>query len=323
MSNTPTVSVHEIEDLPLRSLFAREDREFTPWLAEPANLARLSRTLGFEMELTATEASTGSFRTDVLATRSQDGVAVVIENQFGRSDHDHFGKSLTYLAAHQASVVVWIAESFADEHRASLTWLNEHTEDEFEFWAVIPRVLKIGDSPPGLRFEVAIAPNRLVRKVRKIDRRVDESVARTRKGFWEMFMPLVKSDPVLSKCGVRYGGRLGFLWLFPEDMGDIADADPHVLVFMSLPAPSRLGCGIYCRADADAKAEARMEAAFASAAEQLRQSGVSPEEIDDRTVSVFGDFTAEETMQAAAHLGIERVRTCVLALSEELRTKRK
>ena len=135
MSNTPTVSVHEIEDLPLRSLFAREDREFTPWLAEPANLARLSRTLGFEMELTATEASTGSFRTDVLATRSQDGVAVVIENQFGRSDHDHFGKSLTYLAAHQASVVVWIAESFADEHRASLTWLNEHTEDEFEFWA--------------------------------------------------------------------------------------------------------------------------------------------------------------------------------------------
>ena len=104
MSNTPTVSVHEIEDLPLRSLFAREDREFTPWLAEPANLARLSRTLGFEMELTATEASTGSFRTDVLATRSQDGVAVVIENQFGRSDHDHFGKSLTYLAAHQASV---------------------------------------------------------------------------------------------------------------------------------------------------------------------------------------------------------------------------
>ncbi len=203
MSNKPTVSVHEIEDLPLRSLFAREDRDFTPWLAETANLAHLSRTLGFEMDLTATEASTGSFRTDVLATRSQDGIAVIIENQFGRSDHDHFGKSLTYLAAHQASVVVWIAESFADEHRASLTWLNEHTEDEFEFWAVIPRVLKIGDSPPGLRFEVAIAPNRLVREVRRIDRRVDESVAQTRKGFWEIFMPLVKSDPVLSRCGVR------------------------------------------------------------------------------------------------------------------------
>ena len=104
-------------------------------------------------------------------------------------------------------------------------------------------------------------------------------------------------------------------------MGDIADADPHVLAFMSLPAPSRLGCGIYCRDDADAKAEARMESAFASAAKQLRQSGVGPEEIDDRTVSVFGDFAAEETMQAAARLGIERVRTCVVALSEELRTK--
>ena len=63
-----------------------------------------------------------------------------------------------------------------------------------------------------------------------------------------------------------------------------------------------------------------MEAAFASAAEQLRQSGVGPEEIDDRTVSVFGDFTAEETVQAAARLGIERVRTCGVALSAELRT---
>ena len=66
-----------------------------------------------------------------------------------------------------------------------------------------------------------------------------------------------------------------------------------------------------------------MESTFASAAKQLRQSGVSPEEIDDRTVSVFGDFAAEETMQAAARLGIEHVRTCVVTLSEELRTNRK
>ena len=127
MSNKPTVSVHEIEDLPLRSLFAREDREFTPWLAETANLARLSRTLGFEMDLTATEASTGSFRTDVLATRSQDGVAVVIENQFGRSDHDHFGKSLTYLAAcrsrirHQAAAGSW---TMPRQWEIQRTWLH-------------------------------------------------------------------------------------------------------------------------------------------------------------------------------------------------------
>ena len=39
MSNTPTVSVHEIEDLPLRSLFAREDRELRSALGYQSRLA--------------------------------------------------------------------------------------------------------------------------------------------------------------------------------------------------------------------------------------------------------------------------------------------
>ena len=61
--------------------FKREDHVFTPWLARPQNLARLGRALEMELEVVATEVSTGSFRTDILARRTTDGAVVVIENQ--------------------------------------------------------------------------------------------------------------------------------------------------------------------------------------------------------------------------------------------------
>jgi hypothetical protein len=112
---SPEPLVHEIEEVDLRSVFPREDRTFTPWLSHPDNLARLARALGLEIEFEAAEVGSGVFRADILARSLMDGSLVVIENQFGRSDHDHFGKAMTYLAAHGARTVVWLAETFADE----------------------------------------------------------------------------------------------------------------------------------------------------------------------------------------------------------------
>ncbi len=316
VEKTPII-VQEIDELPLRNVFAREDAQFTPWLAEKDNLERLGRALGFDLEVVATEASTGRFRTDILARRTQDGATVVIENQFGRSDHDHFGKSITYLSAHDASVVVWLAESFADEHRASLTWLNDHTDEGFEFWAVIPRLFKIGDSPPGLRFEVTIAPNVLVKEARKTERKMDEAVSATREAFWKVFMELVGQDPVLSQCGTRYGGRLGFIWLFQEGGGDPDAGEPHVVVFVSVSPPS-LGYGTYCKEGAEAANEAVTDAAFQAALKRIAECGVSAGEVRGGYARLLGDLTTEDSMRALAAQGVERARVCMEVLSEAL-----
>lgn len=231
-SPQPEIDIHEIEEVDLKSVFSWEARTFTPWLSRPENLARLARSLGIEIEPEAIEANSGTFRTDILARNLADGTIVVIENQFGRSDHDHFGKAMTCLAAHGAKTVVWIAEAFVDEHRAALTWLNDNTPEDVSFYGVVPRLMRIAGSPPGLRIEVVIAPNAFVKQQKQEDRKIDSEIANLRERFWRGFDQALDAEDGFSGCRRRYGGRLGLQWILP-DVGDEWTAEEsHVLVFV-------------------------------------------------------------------------------------------
>ena len=55
--------------------------------------------------------------------------------------------------------MVWISQHFNDAHLSAIRWLNEHTTDEFAFFAVRLRVVRIADSPMVPRFEVVEQPN--------------------------------------------------------------------------------------------------------------------------------------------------------------------
>jgi hypothetical protein len=269
-SPQPRLEVHEIEKIDLRSIFIREDRTFTPWLSQPENLARLARALGIELELKAIEASSGTFRTDILASNMIDDTTVVIENQFGRSDHDHFGKVMTYLAAHDAKTVVWIAEDFADEHRAALNWLNDNTT--VAFYGVVPRLMRIAGSPPGLQFEIEIKPNIFVKQHRGEERSIDSEIFDLRERFWPAFNQALQADDALSRCRLRFGGRLGFRWILPELSADWTADEPHVLVFIQAGKGRRgTGVGLECRKGARLDAEERLE----RAREALRARGVA------------------------------------------------
>jgi hypothetical protein len=85
----------------------------------------------------------------------------VIENQFGKTDHDHLGKILTYAATLGATVVIWIAEQFTDEHRKTIEWLNERVNDELSLYAVEMELWQIDQSRPGLRFNVLSEPTEI------------------------------------------------------------------------------------------------------------------------------------------------------------------
>ena len=159
----------------------------------------LGETLGIELELEAVEHWVGSFRADILA-RAVDEVdhRVVIENQFGRTDHKHLGQILTYLAGIEgAKTVIWIAETIQPDHRAAIDWLNTYTEEEFSFFAIEVELWKIGDSPPAPRFNVISSPNDWTRSTRLATRQVSEGALaerhHVRLAYWASFAEYLKS----------------------------------------------------------------------------------------------------------------------------------
>ena len=82
------------------------------------------------------EAPVGGYSLDILATDVGSDKPVVIENQFGNTDHDHLGKLLTYAAGFDAYAMTWITEKFRDEHREALDLLNRRTNEETVFFGI-------------------------------------------------------------------------------------------------------------------------------------------------------------------------------------------
>jgi len=96
----------------LDDYFKHEAHDFTPWLAK--NPIILQDILGMPVSIYKRECKVQSFYIDlVLKGKDQ---CIIVENQFGLSDHDHLGKIITYAALTHADTAIWIAESFRFEH---------------------------------------------------------------------------------------------------------------------------------------------------------------------------------------------------------------
>ena len=142
-----------------RSYWENEASHFTPWLAKEDNLALLGDTIGIELELESVEKDVGPYRADIVCRDTATDTFVLIENQLERTDHKHLGQVLMYGAGLNAVTIVWIADQFADEHRATLDWLNEITDEDINFFGLEIELWKIGDSPLAPKFNIVSMPN--------------------------------------------------------------------------------------------------------------------------------------------------------------------
>jgi len=191
-----TVTLSRLVSVPLREVWAHESNDFTPWLADEENLSLLADTLNLgPLQLQGTEVAVGNFFIDILA-RDIGGAVVVIENQFGPTDHTHLGQILTYIAGQDGrATIIWIAETFREEHRAAIDWLNASTIAGFDFFAVEIEALRIGTSAPARRFNVVAKPNDWSRGVVRASREAQlDDRARAYISYWSGFAAYLRDQ---------------------------------------------------------------------------------------------------------------------------------
>lgn len=127
------------QTMPLSDIYNREE-DFSTCLAD--NLDALS--VG-SFEDPKTEANVGTRRADIVA-EGEDGI-LVVENQFGKADWDHWGRLEAYARLKKADVAVLVAEDFEelmivtcrlrDDENSAIDWYliqaqaNSHNELSF------------------------------------------------------------------------------------------------------------------------------------------------------------------------------------------------
>lgn len=197
MSNITNLNLGRLERVDPRIVWANEAAHFTPWLARAENLELLGEAIGIDLELEAQEQYVGPFRADILCKDTVNGNWVLIENQLAKTDHGHLGQLITYAAGLQAVTIVWIATPFTEEHRAALDWLNQITDEKFNFFGLEVELWRIGDSPFAPKFNIVSKPNDWSKTVSagaaRVERENLTGAKELQLRFWTYFSEYVQS----------------------------------------------------------------------------------------------------------------------------------
>lgn len=165
-----------------------EATDFTPLLAE--QLDQVGAAIGVDLaSLGKSEVqTTGGRRIDIVA-QDADGSEFVIENQYGRADHDHLTRGLAYAVARKARGLVVVAEEHRDEFRAVAEYLNDLAEMDpnrgISVWLIEAKAVRIDGSPWAPLFTTVIEPNAFTANVEQAKQQA--STTATPEAFWAGF----------------------------------------------------------------------------------------------------------------------------------------
>lgn len=220
-AKSPIVSLSKLKALPITDVWPTEAYHFTPWLLD--NGESLSELLGIDIELEAREYKVGRFSLDLFGREVSTGNPVIIENQFGPTDHGHLGQLLTYVGGTKPATIVWTAEVFREEHRAALDWLNEHTDPDVRFFGVKIGAVTIEGAAPGLiapSLELVVKPNDWEKQVRAASA-VSAGTSATNalyREFWTRFKAHTtgkgwsNAEPPAANYWYMPSGKSGVVW---------------------------------------------------------------------------------------------------------------
>lgn len=181
------------QELSIKDVLKSEVDGMSEWLSTEQGLEYISECTGIvDITNPQNEVNTGKYFADIIAD-SPDG-KVIIENQLGKSDHDHLGKLLTYSALKEGENIIWISGDYNIEHQRTFKWLNDVTDETVNFFFLKLSFIVIGDSKPAPHFELLAGPN--IQK--KADKRIfSERFNQRYKSFWDAMVESAQKNDVI------------------------------------------------------------------------------------------------------------------------------
>ena len=214
----PAPSMAKIEFGSLRDAWRGEASDFTPLLAQ--QIDQIGDEIGVDLlAVGEVEVATAGGRSIDIVAQSTDGPEFVIENQYGRADHDHLTRGLAYAVARGARGLVVVAEDHRDEFRAVAQYLNdlaEHDPDRgIAVWLVEARAVRIAGSPWAPLFTAVVAPNTFTTQVEQ-SRRSEKALT------IDQFLNLCATPAVreaMRQVMHRWQNSGHVLWRYPHMIG--------------------------------------------------------------------------------------------------------
>jgi hypothetical protein len=185
--------ITKITRLKAKDVWQYEDRDLTPWLCD--NIDVIGDIIGVQLTNAIREQSTGSFNVDIKA-EDMEGNIVIVENQFGNSDHDHLGKLITYLSSFEAKTAIWIVEYPRTEHVNAINWLNEGSNG-CKFFLLKLEAIQIGESAPAPLLTKIVGPSKESLDLGQV-KKEDAQRFNLRYTFWEQLLNRAKKNGLTS-----------------------------------------------------------------------------------------------------------------------------
>lgn len=226
-ASTPTMA--RLEFGRLTRAWKGEASDFTRLLV--AQLDSLGEAIGLDLlSVGQSEVQTaGGRRIDIVA-QGADGSEFVIENQYGRADHDHLTRGLAYAVARRARGLLVVAEEHRDEFRAVAQYLNDLAELDSErgvaVWLIEAKAVRIEKGPWAPLFNAVVEPNSFTATVEQTTRRSQRP--NDLGEFWKQF-----SDDQLQAAAAQIVER----W---RELGRRVRLGPNYVV-LEAPGPSASG----------------------------------------------------------------------------------
>ena len=118
-SSNETSTIDPFGSIPLSDIYEREE-DFSEDLANTLDALDIG-----DFEDAETESNVGTRKADIVAVGTDGNDILVVENQFGKADWDHWGRLEAYARLKEATVAVLVAEDFEEPMIVTCTRRNE------------------------------------------------------------------------------------------------------------------------------------------------------------------------------------------------------